>query len=77
MVRSPMRPILETPRLVLREMTDADAPLALGQNPNVMRYVPGEPPVLEKVGLIFEGEEQVAGRAFAVYVLPRDTEPST
>jgi RimJ/RimL family protein N-acetyltransferase len=39
--------ILETPRLLLCEMTEADAEhlLALGQNPNVMRYIPGEPPV--------------------------------
>jgi RimJ/RimL family protein N-acetyltransferase len=39
--------ILETSRLLLREMTEADAEhlLALGRNPNVMRYIPGEPPV--------------------------------
>lgn len=39
--------ILETARLLLREMTEADAEhlLALGRNPNVMRYIPGEPPV--------------------------------
>jgi RimJ/RimL family protein N-acetyltransferase len=42
-----MSVILETPRLLLREMIEADAPqlFALGQNPNVMRYIPGEPPV--------------------------------
>lgn len=39
--------ITETARLVLREMTDDDATslLALVQNPNVMRFLPGEPPV--------------------------------
>jgi ribosomal-protein-alanine N-acetyltransferase len=38
---------LETARLLLREMTedDADHLLALGRNPNVMRFIPGEPPV--------------------------------
>jgi RimJ/RimL family protein N-acetyltransferase len=38
--------IAETPRLLLRRMTDADAEglLALCRNPNVMRFIPGEPP---------------------------------
>jgi RimJ/RimL family protein N-acetyltransferase len=42
--------ILETPRLLLREMTEGDAEslLALGQNPNVMRYIIGEPPVTSR-----------------------------
>jgi RimJ/RimL family protein N-acetyltransferase len=37
--------ILETERLVLREMTEDDAKhlLALRTTPNVMRYIPGEP----------------------------------
>jgi RimJ/RimL family protein N-acetyltransferase len=45
-----MTTILETPRLVLREMTesDADSLLALGQSPNVMRYILGEPPVTSR-----------------------------
>jgi RimJ/RimL family protein N-acetyltransferase len=36
---------LETARLLLREMTEADAAnvLALSQSPNVMRYILGEP----------------------------------
>jgi ribosomal-protein-alanine N-acetyltransferase len=43
-----MKTILETERLVLREMTedDADNLFELGQNPKVTRYIPGEPPVL-------------------------------
>jgi [ribosomal protein S5]-alanine N-acetyltransferase len=38
---------LETRRLLLREMTegDADSLLALNQNPKVMRYIQGEPPL--------------------------------
>jgi ribosomal-protein-alanine N-acetyltransferase len=46
--RSRMAVILETARLVLREMTEDDAGhlLALRQNPNVMRYIPDEPPAL-------------------------------
>jgi ribosomal-protein-alanine N-acetyltransferase len=42
-----MNVIAETPRLILREMTEADAGhlLALNQNPNVMRYIVGEPPL--------------------------------
>jgi ribosomal-protein-alanine N-acetyltransferase len=37
----------ETPRLLLREMTEADADhfVALGANPRVLRYIAGEPPV--------------------------------
>ena len=44
-----MTTILETKRLVLREMTEADAGglLALNQNPNVTRYILGESPVTE------------------------------
>ncbi|MDB4942817.1 MAG: GCN5-related N-acetyltransferase [Labilithrix sp.] len=40
--------ILETERLVLREMTEADAVslVALAANPNVLRYIPGEPPLV-------------------------------
>jgi ribosomal-protein-alanine N-acetyltransferase len=40
--------MLETPRLILREMTEADAAdlFALNQNPNVTRYIPGEPPLV-------------------------------
>jgi RimJ/RimL family protein N-acetyltransferase len=39
--------MLETRRLTLREMTEADAEnlLALNQNPNVTRYMVGEPPL--------------------------------
>lgn len=39
--------MLETQRLILREMTEADAGnlFALSQNPNVTRYIPGEPPL--------------------------------
>lgn len=39
--------IFGTERLVLREMTEEDAPqlLALHRNPNVMRFIPGEPPL--------------------------------
>lgn len=39
--------MLETRRLILREMTEADAEnlLALNQNPNVTRYIVGEPPL--------------------------------
>ncbi len=42
-----MKTIAETARLVLREMTEADAEhlVLLGRNPNVMRFIPGEPPV--------------------------------
>jgi RimJ/RimL family protein N-acetyltransferase len=38
---------METRRLLLREMTEDDADLlfALNQNPNVMRYILGEPPL--------------------------------
>ncbi len=41
-----MNVMLETPRLLLREMTEADADevLRLSANPNVRRYIPGEPP---------------------------------
>ncbi len=41
-----MTAILETARLLLRELTEADADqlVLLGRNPNVMRYIPGEPP---------------------------------
>jgi ribosomal-protein-alanine N-acetyltransferase len=40
--------MLETQRLILREMTEADAAdlFALAQNPNVTRYIPGEPPLV-------------------------------
>lgn len=39
--------MLETRRLLLREMTEADAEnlFALNQNPNVTRYILGEPPL--------------------------------
>jgi ribosomal-protein-alanine N-acetyltransferase len=39
--------MLETRRLILREMTEADDEhlLALGRNPNVTRYIVGEPPL--------------------------------
>lgn len=39
--------MLETRRLLLREMTEADAGhlLELSQNPNVTRYIMGEPPL--------------------------------
>jgi ribosomal-protein-alanine N-acetyltransferase len=39
--------MLETRRLLLREMTEADADhlFALSQNPNVTRYIVGEPPL--------------------------------
>ena len=42
-----MATILTTPRLLLREMTEADAEhlLALAQNPNVTRYILGESPL--------------------------------
>lgn len=42
-----MRSMLETSRLLLREMTedDADNLLVLGQNPNVTRFIVGEPPL--------------------------------
>jgi len=41
-----MRTILQTPRLVLREMTEDDAEHLLAlSTPNVLRFVPGEPPV--------------------------------
>jgi [ribosomal protein S5]-alanine N-acetyltransferase len=42
-----MKAVLETERLILREMTedDADNLVALARNPNVTRYIPGEPPV--------------------------------
>ena len=42
-----MKTVLETERLILREMTEADADnlLALNRSPNVTRYVPGEPPL--------------------------------
>jgi RimJ/RimL family protein N-acetyltransferase len=38
--------VLETPRLLLRQMTEADAGalVALNRNPNVMRYILSEPP---------------------------------
>jgi RimJ/RimL family protein N-acetyltransferase len=44
---SAMKTILETKRLLLREMTEADADhlFALNENPNVTRYIPGEPPL--------------------------------
>jgi ribosomal-protein-alanine N-acetyltransferase len=40
-----MTTILETPRLLLRQMTEADAGnvFALAQNPHVTRYILGEP----------------------------------
>jgi RimJ/RimL family protein N-acetyltransferase len=43
-----MRTMLETTRLILREMTEADAAnlFALNQNPNVTRYIVGEPPLI-------------------------------
>jgi RimJ/RimL family protein N-acetyltransferase len=39
--------VLETRRLVLREMTEGDAGdlLAMNTNPNVMRFIVGEPPL--------------------------------
>jgi [ribosomal protein S5]-alanine N-acetyltransferase len=39
--------ILETPRLVLREMTEDDAEnlFAMHRDPAVTRYIPGEPPL--------------------------------
>ena len=42
--------ILETPRLLLRQMTedDADHLFALAQNPNVTRYILGEPPLTSR-----------------------------
>ena len=42
-----MATMLETRRLLLREMTEADAGhlFALNQNPNVTRYIVGEPPL--------------------------------
>jgi ribosomal-protein-alanine N-acetyltransferase len=42
-----MRSMLDTPRLLLREMTEDDAGnlFTLGQNPNVTRYIVGEPPL--------------------------------
>ena len=42
-----MKTVLETERLILREMTelDADNIFELSQNPNVTRYIPGEPPL--------------------------------
>jgi ribosomal-protein-alanine N-acetyltransferase len=45
-----MTTILETPRLVLRQMTEADAEhlLALNQNPSVTRYILGEPPLTSR-----------------------------
>ena len=45
-----MRTILETARLVLREMTDADAEnlFALRRSPNVMRFIPGEAQVASR-----------------------------
>ncbi len=41
-----MKTVLETERLILREMTEADADnlFALGQ-PKITRYIPGEPPM--------------------------------
>jgi RimJ/RimL family protein N-acetyltransferase len=38
--------ILQTERLLLREMTEADAEhlVRLGENPNVTKYLPGPPP---------------------------------
>jgi [ribosomal protein S5]-alanine N-acetyltransferase len=45
-----MKTVLETERLILREMTEDDAGnlFELNQNPNVMRYIPGEPPVTSR-----------------------------
>lgn len=42
-----MKTILETERLILRELTEADADnlLALNASPSVTRYIPGEPPL--------------------------------
>lgn len=42
-----MTTILETPRMLLRRMTEADAErlFALNRNPNVTRYIFGEPPL--------------------------------
>jgi [ribosomal protein S5]-alanine N-acetyltransferase len=42
-----MKTVLETERLILREMTEADADnlFALNENPKVTRYIPGEPPL--------------------------------
>ena len=44
--RCAVKTILETERLLLREMTEDDAEhlVELNRNPNVMRYIPGEPP---------------------------------
>jgi RimJ/RimL family protein N-acetyltransferase len=43
-------PIIETQRLILREMTESDAEhlLALSQSPNVMRYILDEPPLTSR-----------------------------
>ena len=42
-----MKTVLETERLILREMTEADAVnlFELNQSPKVTRYLPGEPPL--------------------------------
>lgn len=42
-----MKTVLETERLILREMTEADAGhlLELNRNPKVTRYITGEPPL--------------------------------
>ncbi len=56
-----MATILETPRLVLREMTDADADLllALSQNPNVTRYILSEPPLTTRADALAVLRERV------------------
>ena len=46
-VSSAMKTVLETERLILREMTEADAGhlFELNRNPKVTQFIPGEPPL--------------------------------
>jgi [ribosomal protein S5]-alanine N-acetyltransferase len=46
--------ILETERIVMREMTEADAEhlLDLNHDPAVTRYIPGEPPLTDVAGAL-------------------------
>jgi ribosomal-protein-alanine N-acetyltransferase len=56
-----MKMVLETERLILREMTEADADnlFELNQSPNVTRYIPGEPPLTTRDDAVVVLRERV------------------
>lgn len=72
----PRMPVIETPRLLLREMTleDADALFKVFGDPTAMRFYPAPYPLEEVEALIARNQERYRTHGFGLWtVLARDT----